>query len=454
MTHPRAPQALRLLVALPLALMVGLVAYVVASGDTSWLTIAMLTPLAYGFTVFSVGTWWYGRPDPSVALPEEGAFEWPMVSIMVPAHNEEAVIGHTLSHLVRLDYPRFEIIVIDDHSHDRTSEVVQQFSGVKLVQRRNLPNRGKSEALNAGLEFASGEVLCVFDADSEVAPDFLRKAVAPLIDNPEYCGVQAQVRMYNRHENLLTQAQDDEFALYNEILQIARGRLGLASALGGNGQLTKRSAVEAVGGWNPGSLTEDLDLTMRLLLAGRGRIYHVTDAVVWQEGVTSLQGLIRQRQRWAEGMLRTYGDFIVSTLRSRELGSGLRFDAAYALVSCFFPLLTLAGFVVQAVGWVPGVLTQGLPAWVGNSVSLMLLTGGLGWSATVSWKRDRRIDVMPAFRYTVYILHWVPAVLIALRNVFSDRKVVWDKTEHRGQGLALPALAAPVATPVAAGHEG
>ncbi|MEB3328277.1 MAG: glycosyltransferase [Candidatus Sericytochromatia bacterium] len=453
MIHPRAPQALRLLVALPLALMLGLVGLVLASGDTSALTAVMLVPLAYGVTVFTLGAWWYGRPDPSVALPEEDTCEWPMVSIMVPAHNEEAVIGHTLAHLLRLDYPRFEVIVIDDHSHDRTSEVVQQFAGVKLVQRRNLPNRGKSEALNAGLEFASGEVVCVFDADSEVAPDFLRRAVAPLIDNPEYCGVQAQVRMYNRHENLLTQAQDDEFALFNEILQVARGRLGIASALGGNGQLTKRSALEAVGGWNPGSLTEDLDLTMRLLLAGRGRIYHVTDAVVWQEGVTTLRGLIRQRQRWAEGMLRTYGEFILETLRSRELTSGLRLDAVYALVSCFFPLLTVAGLVVQVLGWFPGVITHGLPGWVGNGVSALLLAGALGWSTVVSWKRDRRIDVRPGLRYMVYVLHWVPAVLIAVRNVFSDRAVVWAKTEHRGQGLALPAMPA-VATPVGAGRDG
>jgi 1,2-diacylglycerol 3-beta-glucosyltransferase len=454
MNHPRAPQALRLIVALPLTVIAGIVAVVLFSGDTSFLSLAMLLPLSYGVMLFSLGAWWYGRPDPSVALSEADAFVWPKVTIMVPAHNEEAVIGHTLSHLVRLDYPAFEIIVIDDHSRDRTSDVVQQFPNVKLVQRRNLPNRGKSEALNAGLEFASGEVICVFDADSEVAPDFLRKAVAPLVDNPEYCGVQAQVRMYNRHENLLTQSQDDEFALFNEILQIARRRLGIASALGGNGQLTKRSALEAVGGWNPGSLTEDLDLTMRLLLARRGRIYHATDAVVWQEGVTTLRGLIRQRQRWSEGMLRTFGDFIVPLLRSRDLTLAMRFDAAYALLACFFPMVSMAGFLVQAVGWVPGMLTHGLPGWVGNGVSLLLITGTVSWSAVVSWRRDRRIDVMPGLRYFLYMLHWMPATLIALRNVFAGRAVVWDKTEHRGHGLPLTPVAMPVATPVAAGREG
>jgi cellulose synthase/poly-beta-1,6-N-acetylglucosamine synthase-like glycosyltransferase len=359
MPNPIAPQALRFLVALPLVLALAVLGIVLATGNLTALTLASLVPLAYGFVAFSLGCWWYGKPDPSVALPDEGTFEWPVVTVMIPAHNEEAVIGHTLAHVLRLDYPRFEVIVIDDHSSDRTSEIVQQFRGVKLVQRRNLPNRGKSEALNAGLEFAVGDVLCVFDADSEMAPDFLRKAVAPLIDNPEYCGVQGQVRMYNRRDGFLTAAQDDEFALFNEVLQLARVRLGIASALGGNGQLTKRADLEAVGGWNPGSLTEDLDLTMRLILAGRGRIYHVTDAVVWQEGVPTLRGLIRQRQRWSEGMIRTYGDFIGAVLRSREITHAMRLDLVYALGSCFFPLVTVVGVVAisgsaRGRGWARG----------------------------------------------------------------------------------------------------
>jgi 1,2-diacylglycerol 3-beta-glucosyltransferase len=334
------------------------------------------------------------------------------------------------------------VIVIDDHSSDRTSEIVRSFHGVKLVQRRNLPNRGKSEALNAGLEFAEGDVLCVFDADSEVAPDFLRKAVPHLVDNPEICGVQAQVRMYNHKENQLTASQDDEFALFNEILQLGRTALGGASALGGNGQLTKRSALVAVGGWNPGSLTEDLDLTMRLLLAGRGRIHHATEAIVWQEGVTTVKGLIRQRQRWAEGMLRTYGDFAAQIVTCKDLAPHIRLDAYYTLFSVFFPFLTLIGLIHQVLLAVPGVFVHTLPGVVGSAMSVAVLMGACGWSMMVSWKRDHKVDVLPGLRYTLYVLHWTPALLIALRNVFTDKAVVWEKTEHRGHAAALPAPAA------------
>ena len=248
--------------------------------------------------------------------------------------------------------------------------------------------------------------------------------------------------MYNKRENQLTAAQDDEFALFNEILQLGRTALGGASALGGNGQLTKRSALMAVGGWNAGSLTEDLDLTMRLLLAGRGRIFHATEAVVWQEGVPSVGGLVRQRQRWAEGMLRTYGDFAAQIVTAKDLTWHVRMDAYYTLFSVFFPFLTLLGIGFQILCSVPGLFTSTLPGIVGNTMSLAVFGGAMSWSAMISWKRDRQLNVLPGLRYTIYILHWTPALLVALRNVFTDKEVVWEKTEHRGQ-LARPVAAVP-----------
>ena len=440
MNQSSAATALRLKVAMPLALFLTVAVVGLAHRSLIPMQLAMMIPILYGLVYFTAGAIAYRPREAAKSTDTLADADLPMVSIMIPAHNEENVIAHTIATMQRLDYPRFEIIVIDDHSSDRTSEIVRQFPHVKLVQRRNLPNRGKSEALNAGLEFAEGDVLCVFDADSEVAPDFLRQSVPHMVDNPEICGVQAQVRMYNRRDNQLTAAQDDEFAVFNEILQLGRTALGGASALGGNGQLTKRSALLAVGGWNPGSLTEDLDLTMRLLLAGRGRIHHATEAIVWQEGVTTTAGLIRQRQRWAEGMLRTYGDFAAQVVTSKELAPHVRMDAYYTLFSVFFPFLTLLGLIHQALCYVPGFFTSALPMIVGNTVSLLILGGAMSWSAMISWKRDRRLNVLPGLRYTLYILHWTPALLIALRNVFTDKAVVWEKTEHRGQGHAVPSL--------------
>lgn len=410
--------------------------------DLSMYQVATGLPLAYMLTYFSVGAVAYRakpRRDEEV-IPDE---ELPFVSILIPAHNEENVIAHTISHMLRLDYPHFEVVVIDDHSSDRTGDIVRQYP-VELVTRRNLPNRGKSEALNCGMEVARGDVICVFDADSEVAPDFLRHAVAPLVNDPEVCGVQAQVRMYNRKHNLLTQMQDDEFALYNEILQVGREALGGAAALGGNGQLTRRSSLKAVGGWSPHSLTEDLDLTVRLFLAGRGRISHCTQAIVWQEGVPTFKALLRQRTRWAEGMLRCYGDYAWAVLTSPEMSGKLRLDAFYALFSAFLPIMSLFGVLFSLLAVVPGFFQHVLPYNLGMEISASTLIAGCLWSLAVSFKRDRKLDVLPGLRYMVYILHWTPALFCALNNILRDQPVVWEKTEHLGHELlGMAAMPAP-----------
>jgi 1,2-diacylglycerol 3-beta-glucosyltransferase len=408
-----------------------------------------LLPMLYSMALLITGALVYRATTAPDAEPIDEA-ELPMVSILIPAHNEEMVIANTVSSMLKLDYPRFEVIVIDDHSSDHTGDILARLP-IRVVTRRNLPNRGKSEALNAGLEVASGDVICVFDADSEVAPDFLRLAVAPIVQHPDICGVQTQVRMYNRRHNFLTASQDDEFALYNELIQMGRTTLGGASCLGGNGQLTRRSSIDAVGGWSPASLTEDLDLSMRLLLAGRGRIAHVSEAIVWQEAVTGLSALVRQRTRWAEGMLRCFGDFFAPAAVSKELTPGMRLDALFVLVSTFLPLVSLSGLVFAGLGLVPGLMGGGLPPVAATSVSAASVALVCFWSAVVSWKRDRRIDVMPGLRYLVFGLHWIPAVLQALRNVWLDQPVVWVKTAHHGHNLVhatLPTHAPTIAAAV------
>jgi 1,2-diacylglycerol 3-beta-glucosyltransferase len=240
--------------------------------------------------------------------------------------------------------------------------------------------------------------------------------------------------------------QDDEFALYNEILQVGREVMGGAAALGGNGQLTRRSAIKAVGGWSPYSLTEDLDLTIRLFLAGRGRIAHCSQAVVWQEGVPTFKALLRQRTRWAEGMLRCWGDYAWAVLVSKEMSPKLRIDAFYALFSVFMPIMSVAGVVFSLLAMVPGFFTHVLPHGLGNYISSALLVGGLTWAATVSLKRDRNVDLWPGLRYMVYILHWAPAMACALNNVLRDQPVVWEKTEHLGHDLVTVSLPAREAT--------
>src|SRR5205085_5260201 len=110
-----------------------------------------------------------------------------------------------------------------------------------------------------------------------------------------------------------------------------------------------------------GSLTEYLDLTVRLYLAGCGRVSHESRAIVWQEGVPTVRALVRQRTRWAEGILRCYGEHVGPVLTSSRMPLALRIDVFWALFSVFLPILSAAGFLFFALNAIPGFFAHKLP---------------------------------------------------------------------------------------------
>ena len=191
-------------------------------------------------------------------------------------------------------------------------------------------NAGYAEVRRLGLADVYGEdnvIVAVFDADGSVQPDFL-DAVAPYFADPRTAGVQTAVRMYNAHRNLLTFWQNLEFVVWGELFSCAKDRLGSAT-LGGNGQFVRLAALRSLGDepWRA-SLTEDLDLSMRLVLQGQ-RIRFCPATAVWQEAVPSLRPLVRQRSRWLQGHLVCW-EYLPRVLRA-SLPLTTRLDAPGAI---------------------------------------------------------------------------------------------------------------------------
>ena len=194
----------------------------------------------------------------------------PFVSIMIPAHNEAVVIDKTIENISKIEYPNYEIIVIDDRSTDNTAEVLAEicknYSNVSYFTRSQDAFPGKSAVLNDALKIAKGEAILVFDADARVNPDFL-KEIIPALEPSQVGAVQARKVIINREQNFLTRCQDNEMALDTHF-QIGRDAVKGAVELRGNGEIIKRTALEDVGGWNVYTITDDLDLSTRLQIKG------------------------------------------------------------------------------------------------------------------------------------------------------------------------------------------
>ncbi len=405
--------------------------------DIAWIQALLLAVGALGAFMVLVGA--LSPPPRRTGTQPAG----PFVSVIVPAKNEEAVIEATVRSLCAMDYhdtggPRYEIMVVDDGSTDRTAEILKSLSLALPVKIVHTPpgSVGKAAALNLGITRARGDLIAVCDADARVAPDFLLRMVASLAGS-EAAGAQSQRRLYNAGQNLLTRIQDDEYRLFYRPLQRARQVLGGMVSFSGNGLLLRRDVLQEVGGWNDEALTEDIDLSLRFHLAGY-QIRYCEEAVVWEEAVPRLRDLIRQRIRWFEGAMRCLGDHLPAILFGR-VNFFKRLDMlsflSGGLIVTLSLLTTYLYGVVDATGAV--VLYIQLPRKLTTWTSGLITTGVL--LAMLVELRGRVWEIAPVLvRSGLFSLHRLVVVPLAIHRYVRSAitgHTIWEKTTH---GVPVP----------------
>jgi 1,2-diacylglycerol 3-beta-glucosyltransferase len=364
----------------------------------------------------------------------------PFVSMVIPAKNEETVIRTTVHEMMKVVYnntdgtPNYELIVVDDGSTDRTLAVLQELSqdypNLVVYHRAPRPHSSKPAVLNEIDPVCKGPIMAIFDADARIKPDFLERII-PFLADPRVGGVQAQKTISNREISWLTEAQ------YLELIMMGRfeeGRdLGNAAVeMRGNGMIVKREAVADCGGWNERALTEDLDMSTKLML-NHWEVRFCPDIPVLEEAVTTVKALYKQRRRWAEGSMRRYLQYMF-----RILGPGValnkKADMLAFAAEFFFPIWLLVdiGFHIRN-------LVQGH----GLHVSAFMYFGGLMIlittisTARAVYERVSR-DPWQIARLTVLTNLflagcWTPVVLRTyLFMLASPKPMAWVKTEHTG----------------------
>ena len=225
----------------------------------------------------------------------------PFVSIIVPAYNEERVIEATIRSLLNSNYENFEIIVVDDGSQDRTSEVVREhFGDQPLVRLFTEPNAGKAAALNLGLRHAKGDVIVALDADTQFPGDTIRVLARRFVD-PQIGAVAGNAKVGNRI-NIVTRWQALEYITSQNMDRRAFASLNCITVVPGSVGAWRRELIERCGGFTSDTLAEDQDLTLRIRKLGY-KIGYEESAIGWTEAPHSLRMLARQRFRWAYGTL-------------------------------------------------------------------------------------------------------------------------------------------------------
>ena len=414
----------------------GLTAFVyVFQSYTMW-GLAILCSLMATYAIFSTIAYKIKQRKKLKTPPERNENYKPFVSIMIPAHNEDSVITTTVETVLKLDYPNFEIIVIDDRSTDNTATVIKELEAkypnkVTAFIRPKDAFPGKSAVLNDALEYAKGEAILVFDADATMDPDFLTNLVYEL--EPKDVGaVQARKVIRNKDVNILTRCQNHEMTMDTHF-QSSRDSVKGAVELRGNGELIKREALDDIGGWNNYTITDDLDMSTRLHIKGWD-VRFCADTIVYEEGIMYLIPLYRQRRRWLEGTIRRYLEYFWDILTSKKMSMRVRIDMIAYISEFIMP----AWFIIELGILLAKIIFKSAPTHILMSSLIMGGIIGFGFLMACRYSLRRydnvpRVDALIQSVYTsVYLLvFWFPLVLfIGFKILFMKKDMKWGKTTH------------------------
>ncbi|MEK6334363.1 MAG: glycosyltransferase [Acidobacteriota bacterium] len=280
----------------------------------------------------------------------------PLVSIIVPAYNEEFVIEATIRSLLNSDYGNFEIIVVDDGSADRTSEVVRErFGGEPAVRLFTEPNAGKAAALNFGLRHAKGDVIVALDADTQFPPETIRALARRFVD-PEIGAMAGNAKVGNRI-NIVTRWQALEYVTSQNMDRRAFASLNCITVVPGAVGAWRKELIEKCGGFSDDTLAEDQDLTLRIRKLGY-KIGYEEAAIGWTEAPQTLRMLARQRFRWAYGTLQCLWKHRDALFRPRYGALGFVampnvwiFQVLFPLISPIMDLILVYTLISNGLDW-------------------------------------------------------------------------------------------------------
>lgn len=374
------------------------------------------------------------------------ALYYPRVAILLPAWNEAAVIEASIERLMRLEYPveALRVYVIDDGSTDATPDIVRAkeraYPGRVWLLRREHGGEGKAHTLNFGLERVLAEpwmqALLIMDADVIYPPSSLRMLARHLAD-PEVGAVTAYIQEGTRPGNYLNRVVGYEYITAQAAARRGQNVLGALACLAGGAQLHARDSLEAIGGRiDTSSLAEDTFTTFNVQLAGRRAVFDPHVIVVAEEP-DNINGLWKQRLRWARGNIQVtlrFADLFFRRTYRHGLG-GLYFGvswfclllqpvfmvlAAISLITLFFVNRTLASQVFHAL-WITTALTYVLIVLL--SIAIDPITGRRVWFEAVTFPGLISLAIILYALFPFPVVRWVSLAMSAVGLRLTDREV-------------------------------
>ena len=354
----------------------------------------------------------------------------PPVTVIVPAFNEGPVIQSAIRSLLDLEYPAYEILVIDDGStddtHARAAELEGRYGGV-TVRVVGKANAGKAAALNTGIALARHDFVLCMDGDSRLSRGTLRNAVRHFSDE-RVGAVAGNVKVVNRN-GMWTRLQALEYIEGLNMARRAQGFLRAVNIIPGPIGVFRRQALVDVGGYDTDTFAEDADLTLKILTAG-WQVTYEDGAVAYTEAPEHLLDLIKQRYRWTRGILqalRKRSGWLLAPRGGAAVWASL---LAMLFEAILWPLMNVLGNLFFALA----ALQAGAASYVAYWWLLLTLLDVAAALHTVAMEEEDLTLVPYAVLYRFFFIALIDvAKLFATVEEFLNVHMTWGKLERAGR---------------------
>jgi poly-beta-1,6-N-acetyl-D-glucosamine synthase len=354
----------------------------------------------------------------------------PPVTVIIPAYNEAAVIEAAVRSLLRQDYPRFEVLIVDDGSTDGTYQQAAKLEGhfggaaVRVVSKAN---GGKAAALNTGIALARHPFIVCMDGDSTLSRTALRSMVDHFADS-RVAAVAGNVKVVNR-VNLWTRLQALEYIEGLNMARRAQGFIRAVNIIPGPLGMFRRDVLLQLGGYDTDTFAEDADLTLKILAAG-WRVEYEDEAIAFTEAPETLRSLLKQRYRWTRGILQAMGKRR-RALFGRNTDMAVRISLGMMVFeSIIWPFMNVIGslfFVVLA-------LTSGAGSYLLGWWLLLTLLDLAAALHTVALEEEE-LNLVPfaiLYRFFFILIIDVAKLASTLEEAFN-LEMTWGKLERVGR---------------------
>ncbi|GHO79528.1 hypothetical protein KSD_72990 [Ktedonobacter sp. SOSP1-85] len=363
----------------------------------------------------------------------------PLVSAIVPAWNEEVGLVPTIKTILASTYRPLEIVVVNDGSTDssdaRMRAFLEKYERTMQGSERYVPivyhyqhNGGKGSALNTGIGLAHGEIIVTFDADSVIHAEAIEHFVSYFAD-PHVMAAAGNIKVGNT-KTLLGTIQGLEY-MFGFHLKKAEALLGVVFVIGGAASAFRKEVFVRLGGYHTGTLTEDMDFSLRIQEAGM-KIVYVPEAIVHTEGPTSLNGLLKQRLRWKRGRLEAF-QMHRRFFFGRQQGINKPFFWIVLPLVILEDIESILGAIFTLLLYLLSALTHDFSVLLAT-IFVVAITFVLQFSEEKAFRKPSFFLLAPLVWFFFHLVTFVElhSLFKALWTFYRKREVTWQKWQRTG----------------------